>query len=244
MSDWHKGLLLALDTETTGVDVENDRIVTACASLINGTSGEANTITWLANPGVEIPKGATDVHGITTAYAVEHGQDPAEVVQDLADTLMSQVHEGVPIVGCNLQYDLTLMDRETRRHGLEPLWDRFSKSMPCVIDVRPLDKYCDRYRKGGRKLVDLCAHYGVRIDGAHDASHDAIAAARVAYRIAQRNPKLAAMPLHELHALQVKAVAEQQRSFREYRASKGDPVDVREEWPIIPFVSEPAEPTR
>ena len=194
MTDWHKGLLLAFDSESSGVDVENDRIVTACASLINGTTGEANTKTWLAN----------------------------------------------------LQYDLTLLDRETRRHGLEPLEERFAQALPFVIDVRPLDKYVDRYRKGGRKLTDLCATYDVRIDGAHDASHDAIAAARVAYRIAQRHPSLAALPLAELHALQVKAHASQQRSFRAYRAKKGEPVDAREEWPIIPFSSadEPVEAAR
>ncbi|MEV4287409.1 exonuclease domain-containing protein [Nonomuraea bangladeshensis] len=244
MTNWHKGHLLAFDTETTGVDVENDRIVTACASLINGTTGEANTKTWLANPGIDIPEGATNVHGITTEYAAEHGDDPRAVVQTLTDTLMGQVYKGVPIVGCNLQYDLTLLDRETRRHGLEPLADRFARALPFVIDVRVLDKYVDRYRKGGRKLVDLCVTYDARIDGAHDASHDAIAAARVAYRIAARHPKIAAMQLHELHALQVKACAEQQRSFRAYREKKGDPVVAPEEWPIIPFAVEPAEAVR
>lgn len=241
---WHKALMLGFDIESTGVDVERDRIVTACATLINGTTGEANTITWLANPGIDIPQAATAVHGITTEHAREHGDDPRAVVSTIADTLMSQVYAGVPIVGCNLQYDLTLLDRETRRHGLEPLSERFAQALPFVIDVRVLDKYVDRYRKGGRKLVDLCETYGVRIDGAHDASHDAVAAARVAYRIAQRHPKIAAMPLHELHALQVKQCAVQQRSFREYRANKGEPVDAREEWPIIPFADEPVEAAR
>lgn len=244
MSDWHKGMLLGFDLETSGVDVENDRIVTACATLINGTTGEANTHTWLANPGIDIPQGAIDVHGITNEYAREHGDDPRAVVETLCDTLMTQVQKGVPIVGCNLQYDCTLLDRETRRHGLQPLAERFAQALPFVIDVRVLDKYADRYRSGGRKLTDLCEHYGARIDGAHDASHDAVAAARVAYRIAQRNPKLAAMPLHELHALQVKACAQQQRSFRKYRAEKGEPVDAREEWPIIPFAAEPVEAAR
>lgn len=233
---WHKGLMLAFDLETTGVSVENDLIVTACASLINGTSGEANTHTWLANPGIDIPDGATKIHGITTAYAVEHGQDPAEVVEDLIDTLMSQVNEGVPIVGCNLQYDLTLLDRESRRHGLHPFGDRLAAAEACVIDVYPLDKHVDRYRKGSRKLVDLCAHYEVRIDGAHDASHDAVAAARVAYRIAQRYPRIAAMSLPELHALQVAAKAEQAAGFRAYKKGRGEPYeDIRGEWPVIPF---------
>lgn len=246
MTDWHKGMLLGFDLESSGVDVERDRIVTACATLINGTTGEANTHTWLANPGIDIPQSATDIHGITTAYAVEHGDDPRAVIETLCDTLMSQVQKGVPIVGCNLQYDCTLLDRETRRHGLQPLAERFAQALPFVINVLIEDAHVDKWRKGGRKLTDLCATYDARIDGAHDAAHDAVAAARVAYRIAQRHPKIAAMPLPELHALQVKACAQQQRSFREYRARKGEPVDAREEWPIIPFSSadEPVEAAR
>ncbi|MER7500490.1 3'-5' exonuclease [Nonomuraea pusilla] len=242
---WHKGMLCAFDLETTGIDVEHDRIVTACISLINGTTGEAITKTLLADPGIDIPQAATEVHGITTEHAREHGDAPATVAGLLADTLMGRVYEGIPIVGCNISYDLTLLDRETRRHGLPPLADRFLSALPCAIDVYVLDKHVDKWRKGSRKLTALCDHYAVRIDGAHDASHDAIAAARVAYRIAQRYPHIAAMPLHELHALQVKAKAEQARSFRQYLIKQGKAHDdVREEWPIVPFAAEPAEAAR
>ncbi|NUW45591.1 3'-5' exonuclease [Nonomuraea rhodomycinica] len=237
---WHKGMLCAFDLESTGVHVDTARIVTGCVSLINGTTGEAQTKTLLANPGIDIPEQATAIHGITTEHAREHGDDPAVVTGLLADTLMQRVYDGVPIVGCNVVYDFTLLDRETRRHGLEPFGDRLAAAQPVAIDVYVLDKAIDRYRKGSRKLTDLCSHYGVRIDGAHDASHDAIAAARVAYRIAQRNPRIAGMPLHDLHALQVKAKAEQARSFRDYLAQQGKPHgDVREEWPLIPFTTTP-----
>ncbi|WP_101784258.1 3'-5' exonuclease [Nonomuraea indica] len=239
---WHKGMLLAFDLETTGIDVETDRIVTGCASLINGTTGEANTHTLLANPGIEIPDAATQVHGITTEYAAEHGEDPAHVVAVLASAIMGQVFDGVPVVGYNLAYDLTLLDRESRRHGLEPFGEQLTAARGVVIDAFVLDKHLDRYRKGSRKLADVCAHYDVRIDGAHDASHDALAAARVAYRIAQRNPHIADMPLHELHELQARAKAEQAQSFRAYLQKQGKPHDdVRDEWPVIPYERQEAQ---
>lgn len=245
MSNWHKGMLCAFDLESSGVDTETVRIITGCVSLINGTTGEAQTKTLLANPGIEIPEAATEIHGITTEYAREHGDNPVTVVGLLADTLMGRVYDGVPIVGCNVVYDLTLLDRETRRHGLEPFADRLLGAMPFVIDVYVLDRHVDKWRKGKRKLTNLCEHYGARIDGAHDAAHDAVAAARVAYRIAQRYPRIAAMSLPDLHALQVKAKAEQARSFREYLVKKGERADdVREEWPVVPFAAEPAEAAR
>ncbi|MEV0382864.1 3'-5' exonuclease [Nonomuraea sp. NPDC050643] len=233
---WHRGMLCAHDLETTGIDVENDRIVTGCVSTINGTTGEANTITKLANPGIDIPQAATNVHGITTEYARQHGEDPAAVASDLADLLIAHANEGWPIVGFNLAYDFTLLDRETRRYGLEPFGDRLHAARAVIIDAFVLDKHVDKWRKGSRKLTAVCAHYEVRIDGAHDASHDAIAAARLAYRIAQRHPNIAAMPLHELHAMQIKAKAEQARSFRDYLKRQNKPFDdVRDEWPLVPY---------
>lgn len=239
---WHLGTMLAFDSETTGVSVDDDRIVTGCVALIDGTTGKTDVRTLLANPGIPIPEAATNVHGITTEHAAEHGQEPAEVAAALSNTLMNRVFEGVPIVGFNLAYDFSLLDRETRRYGLEPFGDRFTAAAGVAIDAHVLDKAVDRYRKGSRKLADVCAHYGVRMDGAHDASHDALAAARVVYRIAQRNPQIAAMPLHELHALQVRAKADQARSFRAYLEKQGKPADdVRDEWPVIPVgVAAPA----
>jgi DNA polymerase-3 subunit epsilon len=84
-----------------------------------------------------------------------------------------------------------------------------------VIDAFVLDKHVS-YRRGSRKLVDQCQHYGVRIDGAHDAAADALAAARVAWRIAQRYPTVGGKTLAELHDAQVQWAAEQAASFREY----------------------------
>ncbi|MGV9779790.1 exonuclease domain-containing protein, partial [Streptosporangium sp. NPDC003464] len=115
--------MIAFDLETTGISVDDDRIVTGCVALINGTTGQTDIRTLLADPGIEIPDSATAVHGITTEHAAEHGQDPAHVAEALANTLMARVFDGVPIVGFNLAYDLTLLDRETRRHGLEPFGD-------------------------------------------------------------------------------------------------------------------------
>jgi len=236
MGGWHTGRMVAVDLETTGVDVETDRIVTACVAAIDGTTGQTDVCTWLANPGVPIPDAAAQVHGITTEHARRHGWDAAEVVAEIADALAAHAAAGVPVVGFNLAFDLTLLDRETRRHGLTPLADRLDGT--AVIDPLVLDRHFDPYRKGSRKLADVCAHYRVRIDGAHDAGHDALAAARVAYRIAQTWPGVATMPLAELHALQVRAKATQAASFRAYLERQGKPCDdVRGEWPLIPLAA-------
>jgi DNA polymerase-3 subunit epsilon len=235
MTAWHEGPLVAFDCESTGIDTETARIVTACVALIQ-PGQPVEPMTWLLDPGIDIPQGATDVHGITTERARNEGQPAAEGVGEIADQLASFWALGLPVVGFNLAYDCTLLDRELRRHGRPPL-----EPGHCV-DAFVLDKHVS-YRRGSRKLVAQCAFYGVRIDGAHDATADALAAARVAWRIAQRYPTVAEKTLAELHAAQVQWASEQAASFREYLIRQGKTEDLPHgEWPMRAWV-ETAERT-
>jgi DNA polymerase-3 subunit epsilon len=194
MTAWAMGELAPFDCESTGVQVETDRIVSATVARIRpGQPTEVRS--HLIAVDVDIPEGATEVHGITTEHARANGRPAAEVLDLVAADLALAMRAGVPVVGCNLAYDFTILDRELRRHRLPTVEERLGRPIGPVIDVFVLDKALDRYRKGGRKLVDLCEHYGVRIDGAHDAEFDAMAAARVAYRLAQRAAKAVSDPL-------------------------------------------------
>ena len=59
MTGWQKVVWMAFDTETTGVDVERDRIVTACVGVGDPKLGTWHPKKWLINPGIEIPAEAT-----------------------------------------------------------------------------------------------------------------------------------------------------------------------------------------
>ena len=242
MTDWHKGIMAAFDTETTGADPESARLVTACISHVDGSGLiPPESQTWLSDvDGEEIPAGAIAVHGITTEKARAEG-DPAKVViADVAAAILRDAHAGIPVVAFNAAYDLTVLDRETRRHNLDPFGAAFEAARPVVIDPHVLDKLLDPYRKGSRTLTATCAHYRVRLDGAHDAASDAIAAARVAYAIARDYPHIGAMSLGELHSRQVKARAEQARSLEKHLRSKGTPEAVDGSWPLRPWTKEAA----
>lgn len=229
MTAWHEGPMVAFDLESTGVDTDTARIVTACVALIQ-PGQPVEPMTWLLDPGIEIPAGATAIHGITTEQVRNHGIPAHEGVGEIADQLAAYWAEGLPVVGFNVCYDLTLLDRELRRHGRPPL-----EPGHCV-DAFVLDKHVS-YRRGSRKLVDQCQHYGVRLDGAHDATADALAAARVAWRIARQYPTVSEKTLAELHAAQVQWAAEQAASFREYLIAKGTTTDLPHgEWPMRAWV--------
>lgn len=229
---WHNGRLAAFDIESTGVDPAEDRIVTATVSVVGG-GADMNSVSWLADPGVEIPAGATNVHGITTEQARADGRAASEVTEEITSMLAAEVEKGVPIVAFNARYDLTMLDREARRHGLVPLVDRVPADALRVVDPLILDKQLDRFRKGKRTLTAVCEHYNVRLDDAHAADADAIAAARVAWRMGETREELA-VEIAELHGLQVQWAAEQAASLQEYFQSQGRNEHVEGAWPIVP----------
>ncbi|MGW8326529.1 exonuclease domain-containing protein [Streptomyces sp. NPDC055897] len=233
---WHRDRLCGFDLETTGVDVEADRIVTA-AVVCCGGGLPTRSLTWLADPGVDIPEGAAKIHGVTTEQARAEGRPAAEVIEQITAALVDAVEGDVPIVAMNAAFDLTLLDREARRHGVTPLVDLVGDDLR-VVDPRVLDKHIAKYRSGGRTLTDLCTTYEVPLDGAHSADADALAACRLAWRMGMVTPTLAELPLHQLHEKQIGWAREQGKSLADYfRRTPGKEVwadSVRTEWPLIP----------
>ena len=227
MSNW--GRIGVFDLETTGVDVDTSRIVSACVAVLDGEGAVVDRWDWLADPGIDIPDGAAAIHGITTERARAEGRAATIVIAEITQTLRTLIALEIPIVVYNAPYDLTLLDRECRRHRLAVL----SRTFP-VIDPLVLDKAVDRYRKGKRTLEVTAERYGVALDDAHDAGSDAIAAGRVALSLARAYPEQLDRPAAELHELQVGWYADQAASFERYmRTSKGDASFVAErEWPL------------
>lgn len=231
--NWHRGRLAAFDIESTGVDPQSDRIVTATVTVVGGDQ-PADDTSWLADPGVEIPIGATNVHGITTEQARSEGRPAPEVVEEITAKLAEVVNAGTPIVAFNARYDLTMLDREARRHGVAPLVDRIGgPEALLVVDPLIIDKQLDRYRKGKRTLEFVCGHYGVELSDAHQADADAIAAARLAWRMGEKFSELA-KELPELHREQIEWAAEQAASLEQYFRSQGKNETVEQAWPIVP----------
>ena len=226
MSTW-SDTLAVFDLETTGIDVETSRIVTATVAVIDAAGFVLERTDWLLDPVVEIPEQATNVHGITTEQARQNGQDAATGVAEIVRALQSALDRSLPIVAYNAPYDLTLLNREAMRHGIQPL-----HAPAPVIDPLVIDKAVDRYRKGKRTLAVTSAFYGVTLDDAHDSGADAIAAGRVAQAIARAHAAALPATAIELHALQVAWSAEQAASFQEYMRRARDPeFTAQGDWP-------------
>ena len=208
---WADGPLLAYDLETTGTDIANDRIVTA--TVVTITPGRKPVSRdWLADPGVEIPPAATEVHGISTEHARDKGVPAEQVVAEIAEHLDEVWSAGTPLCAFNASFDLSLLAAELfRHHGRE-----FALPGP-VVDPMCLDKHLDRYRKGKRTLAALCEHYQVRLEQAHDSAGDALGAARLAWRLAKSYPeRIGTLAPDVLHEQQIGWYRDQQQDFAGY----------------------------
>lgn len=237
---WSQRTLYSFDCETTGTDVRRDRLVTATVAKIEG-GRHVDSRSWLVDPGVEIPERATDVHGITTQHAREHGKDPATEVPDIARIVAGVLHSGHPLVVFNAAYDLSLLEAEALRHGLPPLTARVPSSRwhtvidPMVI-CRGIDMEQKSFAKGRKyRLPDLCVRYGVEFTESHDATADAVGAGLLAIAILDTEPLVSGLGPDALFATQQTWRAADQRGFREWGARQRttrDFEDIDDGWPL------------
>lgn len=227
---WSARRLAAFDLETTGLEPESDRIVTAAVSVVGGGLPTEHHA-WLVDPGVEIPADATTVHGISTADARASGTAPTVAVKAIITLLAAQAAAGVPVVAFNARFDLTVLDREARRYDLRPL---SSRAELLVVDPSVIDRHYDPARLGSRSLTAVCAHYEVALPTPHAADADALAAARVAVRVAERYADLAATDLRALHQHQIGWAAEQAAALELSHRQEGILTPLPRAWPVVP----------
>jgi len=231
--------MVGFDTETTGISTTHDRIVTA--ALITRTGdGEPTVRTWLIDPGVPIPAAASAVHGISTEKAQADGRQPADALAEIAGLLASALGSGIPVVGFNVQFDLSILEAELVRHGLPTIAERLGGPIRPVVDPLVLDRHLDRYRRGKRKLIDMCETYGVAVnaDDLHAADADVLATLDLVRAIAGRYPALGEVALADLHDQQVEAHRVWALHFASYLAGKGITDDLPSpDWPVAPAVT-------
>lgn len=144
------------DTETTGTQIDKDRVVEIAA--YNGKTEE--TFVSYINPEIPIPKDASDIHGITTEMVVSSPLFP-EVFEKFRAFCGSQA---VLVAHNNDHFDQPLLEKECLRHGIAFLNCEFIDSLKWAQKYRPdLPKHNLQY---------LRQVYGFEENRAHRALDD------------------------------------------------------------------------
>ncbi len=164
---------LVLDTETTGLDVENDRVISIGAVRLAGARiYRAASFDRLVNPVTVIPQRSTAIHGITDAMVAEAPQFP-DVYRDFGALLA-----GTVAVGHHIDFDLAILKQECARSGLD--WpEPFSL---CTLMLA--EALYPKLPKAS--LEGLAEMLGVEIEGRHTALGDALVTAEVFARLLPR----------------------------------------------------------
>ncbi len=106
MTGVHTARFAVIDTETTGLDVHGDRVVSiAVVSVDRGVVRRDLAEQVLVDPGIPIPPASTAIHGIT-ADDVVGAVDLDTALQHLAPALADRV-----LVGHHLAFDLAFLAR-------------------------------------------------------------------------------------------------------------------------------------
>lgn len=225
---------LGFDTETTGVDPDQALILSSALVNVRDPAAPAplaSTVDYLDH-GLKDPIPAGHIHKLDASFLSANGTDPAQTLEAICLVISAVMGPTQPLVGMNIAFDLTMLDRNCRRYGVTPLTDRCE--LYC-IDPFVLDKLVEPYRKGKRNLERLAEVYRVPWDpvAAHGAEADAVAAARVAWRIGRLYPALGALGPAQLHQFQVEWKRAQDDSFANYRAGRGESTDgIDGLWPV------------
>jgi DNA polymerase-3 subunit epsilon len=234
---WMDARWCAFDVESTGVDVTTCRFVSAAVIHV-GAVEPKDPKTWIVNPGVPIPAGATEVHKITDEMVTKSGTPASTAIDEIAGSLAAALDRAEVLVAFNGAFDLSMLHCECRRYGLPTVAERLGRPIAPVLDPHVIDKAVDKYRKGKRTLTAVCEHYEVPLGAdAHASDADALATARLMYKLGARYPQLTRMGVDELHAAQVGWRSEQNASLQGHfdrKRQDGEPREVVETgWPLL-----------
>lgn len=155
-----KDTFVCIDCETTGLDVNEDRIIEIALVVFtfDQTLAEYES---LVDPKREVPAESTAIHHITTEMVIGQPELPhvlPKVLELAADHT---------IVGHGIQFDIDVIHSEAKRHGIS-----CSLNENRVIDTLRLARLYGGSPSNG--LDVLRQHFNLPAQGAHRAMNDVL----------------------------------------------------------------------
>jgi DNA polymerase-3 subunit epsilon len=198
---------VVLDTETTGLDPDRDRIVSIAGVVIRGRMVKRGEVfDALVNPRQAIPMGSVRFHGITDVAVADC--PPVEVVLPA----FLDFAAGAVLVGHQVWFDLHILRREARSLGVEsallahPVLDTVALSQ--LVHGALLD----------HGLEAVAARLGVAVRARHSALGDVLTTAEILVRL---------LPLLEKRGIRTlgEALAAARRARSVEPSGPGNPTD-------------------
>ncbi|WP_102829929.1 DNA polymerase III subunit epsilon [Bartonella bovis] len=155
---------IIFDTETTGLDKDNDRIIEiGCVEMIDRYLTGRQFHVYLNPQGVIIPEEVVAIHGLTNERLKNEKK-----FEDIADEFLEFIN-GATIVAHNASFDISFLNAELGRIN-KPLI-----SVDNVIDTLAIAR--QKFPMGPNSLDVLCKRFG--IDNSNRVLHGALLDAEI-----------------------------------------------------------------
>ena len=154
-------ILIAFDTETTGMWAPTNRIVEIAAVRFSLTHGDLGIYQSLVNPGRHIPEEVTQIHGITDDMV-----ESAPHIKPVLEEFGAFCGVDSTLIAHNAPFDISFVGCELDRAGLafgdNPILD--------TVDI------CHRFFPGlaSYSLLNLARHFNIAQSQEHRALSDAL----------------------------------------------------------------------
>lgn len=225
---WKEQVFIGLDFETTSPDPKIALPVEIGLIIVSKEGAILEDFSAIVNPGITIPEEAIAVHGITQERVEKEGIPCEKALETLRGVLLE--FKTAPVVIYNVPYDWSIVYNQTVNRGISML-ELINRPI-CFIDPLVIDRSVDKYRKGSRKLNDVCKHYGVSLENAHSAKDDAHATCLLTKAIIKEYPAIGMVSLVELQNKQIKWYNEWKRGINNFWFKTGNPSRVTGSWPV------------
>ena len=183
-------MYLFFDTETTGLPPRQPertshwpRMVQLAWLLTDSDGSVLRQDSTIIRPeGYKIPKRVTNIHGISTQHAYDHGRHLSEVLASFSEVLRySHV-----LIGHNIDYDYRVIRAEFSRKKINTLLDQYPRF--CTMKSPKIIEFC-KVMRGDNKpkwpgLVELYRYlFDEKYHDAHNAYADAKACAQCFFKL-------------------------------------------------------------
>lgn len=207
---------ISIDTETTGLSFENDRVIQfGAAVFIRGKMVHRENL-YIQTP---VPNKGFSINGITDEQ-IANGREPAGCFSDIARLFGKDATNRVCIY--NAPFDLSFLAHEFRRNNVQYNFENLQ-----ILDPLVMARRFYQYQKC--RLIDMCNRLGIPLPDAHDAAADSEAAGHVYLALRSmysqiRNPYM--------NHIQAKWHANWCQSFSDWYYKKNAEYPKLEPWPI------------
>ena len=157
-------MIITFDAETTGINPKKDQIIELCLQI--GFDKNIEVKTWRIKPSVPISPSAQKVHGISLKDL-----EGCDDFKTSSTQFLDYFKKAEVIIGYNVEFDISFLQAELARNGLENL----NLKDINIVDPLQIWRKCEP-----RNLSAAHQRFtGVALENAHSAEADVIGTADV-----------------------------------------------------------------